>query len=152
MDESTRTAAARALGREHWIAVGLSALAFLGLASFRWLLRPEASGYGTHEQLGLPPCRAIDWFGVPCPGCGVTTSVAWFAHGDLAQSFWTQPFGFLLALAATLALPAALAWTLARRDFASLVLALNTRRTWTIAIVLLAAAWVYKTVVVVVSS
>jgi hypothetical protein len=148
MEAPTRTAE-RALGREHWLAVAIAAAAFLGLVAFRWILQPEAAGYGTHEQLGLPPCRAIEWFGVPCPGCGVTTSVAWFAHGELARSLSTQPFGFLLALGAVLALPVGLTWTLARRDFAALARALNTRRTWTIAATLLGAAWIYKIAVIV---
>jgi hypothetical protein len=138
----------RRLGGEHWLAVATAFAALAGLVALRFAVRPEPSGFGTHEQLGLPPCRAIDWFGVPCPGCGVTTSVAWFAHGDLAASLATQPFGFLLAMIAAFAAPAAVAWTLARRDFARLALSLNTRRTWRVVAVLLAAAWIYKIAVV----
>jgi len=115
----------------------------------RLVLTPDPHGVGTHEQLGLPPCRSIDWFGVPCPGCGVTTSVTWFAHGDPWQSFVTQPFGFLLALGALLAVPTSFAATLLGRDLGALLRRFNTRRSWTVVLVVVCAAWAYKILVVV---
>lgn len=59
-------------------------------------LTPQASGYGTHEQLGLPTCSFLARTGLPCPTCGVTTSVAAMAHGRLAAALHAQPFGVLL--------------------------------------------------------
>jgi hypothetical protein len=38
----------------------------------------------------------------PCPGCGVTTSIALVAHGRPLEALRTQPFG-LVALATVLA-------------------------------------------------
>ena len=35
--------------------------------------------------------------GIPCPSCGMTTSFAWFYHGNLPASFYVQPAGFLAA-------------------------------------------------------
>ncbi len=46
----------------------------LGVA--RWL-EPDAKGYGTHQQLGLPPCSSILLFGSKCPACGMTPPGAW---------------------------------------------------------------------------
>jgi hypothetical protein len=60
-------------------------------------LTPDASGVGTHRQLGWSPCATLV-SGVPCISCGMTTSVAWFAHGNWAASFYLQPAGWLLSL------------------------------------------------------
>ena len=43
---------------------GLSGLILLSLAIW---LEPNPSGFGTHQQLGLPPCTILFWFDVPCP-------------------------------------------------------------------------------------
>ena len=64
------------------------------------MLHPNVCGYGTHEQLGLPPCTFLARTGWPCPSCGLTTSVSLMAHGQIAAAFSAQPFGVLLAMAA----------------------------------------------------
>lgn len=61
-------------------------------------LTPDASGMGTHSQLGLAPCGFLDRTGVPCATCGMTTSFALAADGRLIASFINQPAGALLAL------------------------------------------------------
>ena len=61
------------------------------LATARWLT-PDARGLGTHEQLGLPPCGFYLWYGLPCPSCGMTTSWAWLARGEIFQAV-RQHFG-----------------------------------------------------------
>ena len=68
-------------------------------------LTPSAEGTGTHRELGLPPCGFLEATGYPCPTCGCTTAVSYFAHGHLLASLLTQPFGFGVALIATLLLP-----------------------------------------------
>lgn len=76
--------------------VGASAcLALLVVAA---LVRPDSDGYGTHTQLGLPPCGMEAAFGVPCMTCGMTTAFARAADADLLGSFKTQPMGALLAV------------------------------------------------------
>ena len=60
-------------------------------------LSPSHSGYGTHEALGMPPCAFLQRTGLPCPGCGMTTSFSWFVRGNLAASIYVQPMGALLA-------------------------------------------------------
>jgi len=121
-------------------------VAFLVLGN---LLTPDARGHGTHEQLGLPSCKAIEWWGVPCPGCGVTTALTWAAHGRIVESFRAQPFGLLVALS----IPAAALWAVighARgRDLWRDLNALTWRPWGWWMTAALAAAWIYKIVVVV---
>ncbi|MEP7337375.1 MAG: DUF2752 domain-containing protein [Acidobacteriota bacterium] len=79
----------------------LMALATITLAIAR-LLHPSAKGYGTHQQLGLPPCVFFQLTGIPCPSCGLTTSFAHAARLHFYQAFLTQPFG-LIAFCLTVA-------------------------------------------------
>jgi hypothetical protein len=66
----------------------------LGLAG----LEPDPRGFGTHQQLGFPGCTLRTLFGIPCPGCGVTTSLALFARGRIVESAVVQPVGFALGM------------------------------------------------------
>ena len=90
-------------------AVLVFSAAVLGIARS---LHPSASGIGTHEQLGLPPCRFLAFTGFPCPSCGFTTSFAYAAHFHFQQAFFASPFGLLLFLVAILVIPtsAVLLW------------------------------------------
>jgi len=70
------------------------------------LLLPNPAGYATHLQMGLPSCGYLARTGYPCPGCGVTTSLAAMARGQLGLAWSAQPFGvavFLAVVAAGLA-------------------------------------------------
>ena len=69
------------------------------------LLRPSANGFGTHRQLGLPPCAFLHFTGIPCPGCGLTTSVAHAARLHFYESVITQPFGLVVFIFAVLSVP-----------------------------------------------
>lgn len=60
-------------------------------------LSPNANGFGTHRQLGLAECGFLARTGLPCPACGMTTSFAWFVHGNAVASFYVQPMGCVLA-------------------------------------------------------
>lgn len=60
------------------------------------LLTPNPHGHGTHTQLGLPPCGFLVMTGLPCPGCGLTTSFTFIMHGDLVSAAYANPFGLLL--------------------------------------------------------
>ena len=109
VDQALDASRATRRSQEHWIlfAGSLGALAiFIVLALW---IHPDPRGFGTHEQLGLPACRMMDWTGIPCPGCGVTTSIALFAHGRFFESLRNQPLGFLVALA----IPLCAVWTIA---------------------------------------
>ena len=93
-------------------AIGLSLvpLSLLGVAR---TLTPNVAGLGTHQQLGLPPCSMRVMFGMRCPGCGMTTSWAYFTRGQWISSATTNLGGFLLAILAVVAAPILLraAWT-----------------------------------------
>lgn len=71
-------------------------LAMLAVAVW---LAPKPAGYGTHRELGLPPCGFLAQTGYPCPSCGMTTSFADMAHGHPVDAFLAQPFGAMLFLA-----------------------------------------------------
>lgn len=75
--------------------IGLIALSVLIVAA---LLQPAADGFGTHTSMGMKPCSLLERTGVPCPTCGMTTSFAHAADGNLLDAFLTQPAGALLAL------------------------------------------------------
>lgn len=59
-------------------------------------LRPDPSGVGTHEQLCLPACSYLVRTGWPCPTCGLTTSLAAMARGDVGLAFRAHPFGVVV--------------------------------------------------------
>jgi hypothetical protein len=133
---------------EHWILLGgglggLAVLAILGL-----FVDPDPRGFGTHERLGLPACKPMLWWNVPCPGCGVTTSVALAAHGRFWASIRNQPFGFIVALA----LPAFAAWclwhALRGRDLNNAVHDVRIGRWGLVLGGVMIVAWIYKLAVV----
>jgi len=107
-DLSGRTAAMEVTGsasvslrvRFRGLAVLAGCLAFLAVA---WSLTPERSGYGTHEQLGVPGCSFLARTGYPCPTCGLTTSMVAAGRGRLALAYRAHPFGVVAVLAVGLA-------------------------------------------------
>ncbi len=125
----------------------LGAIVALGCAAVLLLaawMTPSESGLGTHQQLNMPPCGWVAVMGMPCPTCGMTTSFAHAADGNLLKSLLTQPLGFILALSTAMALFLG-GYTAATGSRVAIVLAgFWTRRTtwWVIGIAL--AAWVYK--------
>lgn len=72
------------------------ALAML-LAIAAWL-NPDPSGHGTHRQLGLPSCTMVAFFGIRCPGCGMTTSWAHTLNGDIQSGLRCNTAGVLFCL------------------------------------------------------
>jgi Protein of unknown function (DUF2752) len=121
--------------------ISLGCLAVLLIAAG---LHADASGAGTHEQIGLPPCGFLTITGKPCATCGMTTAFAHAAEGRLLTAFITQPMGLLLALLAASVVWAggyiALTGAPAHRLYAPL---LKPRVVWGFALLFL-AAWGYK--------
>lgn len=75
------------------------AMAFLGgmmILIIACLLKPDPRGYGTHQQLGLPPCLTSVMLGVKkCPGCGLTTGFAHLVRGNVADAWQSNPMSLL---------------------------------------------------------
>src|SRR5258708_1676495 len=54
----------------------------------------------------LPPlCLAREWFGICCPGCGLTRSFIHLARGDWSASWQAHRLGWLLAALILLQIP-----------------------------------------------
>jgi hypothetical protein len=87
--------------------LGLAAAALgllVPLAVAAWL-RPDPNGFGTHRQLGLPPCTIVWLFGVRCPSCGMTTSWSHAVRGQWLHAIGSNVGGALLAAMAMVAGP-----------------------------------------------
>ncbi len=76
------------------------ATATLGVLVTAAAVTPRSSGFGTHEELGLPPCGWLMATGSPCPSCGMTTSFSLLAHGEPLEAVRTNPMGVVLAVLA----------------------------------------------------
>jgi hypothetical protein len=58
------------------------------------------------SEYALPPtCLSYAWFGVKCPGCGLTRSIVYLAHGDWKASWRLHRLGWLMASAIVLQFP-----------------------------------------------
>jgi hypothetical protein len=79
------------------IAAAVAGAALTVLLVAAWL-EPSSRGVGTHEALGMMPCAFLQRTGVPCAGCGMTTSFALLVRGRVIASFIAQPFGMILCL------------------------------------------------------
>jgi hypothetical protein len=142
------TAVSERRSPEHWVILGGAVLAIVGLVLLGLLLEPDPRGYGTHEKLGMRPCMPMVLWNVPCPGCGVTTSVTHAMNGDLLGSLRVQPFGLVVLLVVLLSFGWALVGQFRGRDLWNELRALRWSRWMTVLGVLMALAWVYKTAVV----
>ena len=90
------------IARAVYLAFALLSSAILAVAAN---LTPSASRFGTHMQLGLPACGFLTRTGLPCPSCGLTTSLALAARGRFGDAAFVQPFGFLLFVTILCATP-----------------------------------------------
>lgn len=125
------------------LAVAVGAGVVLGLALW---MDPAPAGVGTHTQLGLAGCAVLARFGVPCPMCGMTTSFAHMAEGDLGRALRAQPAGAGLFLALVAGAALGLADLLGARCLERL-LAWAHRHEAGLAgfgLLLLGAAWAFK--------
>ena len=120
-----------------------AALVCLGLVVLG-LVTPSPSGTGTHVQFGLPPCAAMELFGLPCPGCGVTTSVALAADGRLAASLRNQPFGLALTALAAAFVVWALWAQVSGRDLHRDMRRLNRRWVYLSLAAVFVGAWMFR--------
>lgn len=124
-----------------YLAVMSAAATVLVIAS---RLNPSPKGFGTHQQLGLPPCPFLSITGLPCPGCGLTTSFAHMARFHFGAALLTQPFGVYAFFLTVLLIPLS-AYLINRR--LSLQMAFEARAiqfTLYLTIAFFVLGWVYK--------
>jgi hypothetical protein len=86
---SRRLLTGRASFRQRLVA----GVVFLLLAAFFGVL-----ALAGHYKIGLWPfpCGFKQRYNLPCPGCGITTSVVAFAQGKIFEAFYIQPAAALL--------------------------------------------------------
>ena len=133
---------------EHWVILGVALLSLVGLVLLGMVLEPDPRGFGTHEKLGMRPCMPLELWNVPCPGCGVTTSVTHAVRGDLLGSLRVQPFGIVVVLVVLVLSGWALSIHLRGRDLWDELSEIRWARWMSVLGVLMGAAWIYKTAVV----
>lgn len=103
--------------RFRWACIGATGAL---LVSLSLLVEPDPRGFGTHTQLGLPPCGFLSLTGFPCPGCGLTTAFAYGVRGDWSHAFTANPLGLLLFVISLGAIPLSLVALHRRWSFAAL--------------------------------
>ncbi|MFV2066124.1 MAG: DUF2752 domain-containing protein [Pirellulales bacterium] len=89
---------------ERGLLLGL-AIVVLSLLMVAWRLEPDRRGFGTHEQLGLPPCAMRRLLGIRCPSCGMTTSWVHLVHGRFRHAVASNAGGALLGVMGIFGLP-----------------------------------------------
>lgn len=89
-------------GRVIAVAVMLAVLALFAVAR---ALVPCPQGYGTHQQLGLPPCTSVAILGIRCPACGMTTSWSYAMRGQWSLAFQANAGGSALVVIALAYMP-----------------------------------------------
>lgn len=102
MSRNPSASRASFLQRVVWLSVALGSSAALVIAA---TLDPSAAGYGTHTQLGLPPCGFLLLTGSPCPGCGLTTAFAHAIRGNWGLAISANPLGLALFLVVCCCVP-----------------------------------------------
>jgi hypothetical protein len=108
LEETKHILALSKIWRMLVLASGVGVLAVLGTAR---CLEPAATGFGTHQQLGLPPCSSVALFGFRCPSCGMTTAWSLATRGDIVGAARVNAGGLLLAIIAMAYLPASCYFT-----------------------------------------
>ena len=83
----------------------LAGLALAALLVVAALLTPDPAGFGTHRQLGCPPCTVWKLFHIRCPVCGMTTAWAYTVRGQLWSAATVNCGGLLLAVLSILSTP-----------------------------------------------
>jgi hypothetical protein len=84
------------------VAIGVGLIVLLVVARS---LEPSREGFGTHQQLGLPPCTFTALFHMRCPSCGMTTSWSHLTRGRFDRAAQSNVGGVLLGVIAMMAAP-----------------------------------------------
>lgn len=112
------------------------------------MLTPSIAGYGTHEQLGLPPCLFFKLTGIPCPNCGLTTSFAHSARFHFYQAFIAQPFGLIVFCLTVASIPVFVFLLHQRISWSEFIRAKGFDRLIYALIAIYLLGWIYKIVAI----
>lgn len=85
--------------------LGFTAFVLSAVLAIAMRLEPDSRGFGTHEQLGLPPCQFYQFTGMQCPHCGMTTSFANVVRGRFDSAWRANPLGILLSVMFAVCIP-----------------------------------------------
>ena len=130
----------------HWVLLGSALFIAIGFVVLGLFISPDERGFGTHERLGMPPCRMLQWSGVPCPGGGAPPPASPAANGGSLDPTATRPFGFVCAPFFS-AFCAWAFWNAAHRRDLGLVARTMRMRPWVRPLIVIATlSWIYKIV------
>lgn len=141
------TAADQKSSRQGWcrqFPLFLSGIGSLLMVVTGRLLTPAGSGYGTHQQLGLPACPFRSLTGLPCPSCGLTTSFSHAAHFDFSAALVAQPFGVVVFLIVLSWIPASLILGYQGHTWSSMIESRAASRFLYLLLVLYLLGWIYN--------
>lgn len=129
--------------RDEWrfLTIGTLALAVLLTARF---LEPSPAGVGTHQQLGLPPCPFLTMTTIPCPLCGLTTSISLAARGTVFAALLVQPFGLVIFLGSLVTTGIATTSIWWRIDLIKRVLSRRANQLFYTLTIIFILSWLYK--------
>jgi len=125
------------------VAVGMLMSACAVLAIAGWL-KPAAIGYGTHTQLGLPPCNFLRLTHLPCPSCGLTTCFALAVRLRFWKAFLANPFGILAFLGTVSLIPTSIILLWRRMSFRRITENVHFSKAVYAATALYLLSWVFK--------
>jgi Protein of unknown function (DUF2752) len=125
------------------VAVGMLLSACAVLATAAWL-KPAAAGYGTHTQLGLPPCNFLLLTHYPCPSCGLTTCFAYAIRLQFGKAFLANPFGILAFLGTVSLIPASLVLLWRRISFRRITESAHFSKALYAGTALYFLSWIFK--------
>jgi hypothetical protein len=121
----------------------LAGIVFLAIAASFGLFHLAATDRIRVDRL-LDPCGFKQRYSLPCPTCGMTTSILAFARGSIFESFYIQPAAALMCsimvIAAFLALLTAISG-IHFRFLDSLYSQIKLKYLILIVIVIIAAGW-----------
>lgn len=118
-----------------WLAVTVGA----------FIVSPSPHGHGTHQQLGLPPCPSVLFWGRPCPGCGLTTAFAATVRGDLVTAWHAHALGTAMYLIWTVTAWLCLYGFVVRQRFETSTRAWNVAMVVAVAVFFAYGAWRFAT-------